>query len=176
MNCDKDKLLLFWSKELSTNEMADMENHLQTCSECRHEYEELLSLSVSFNSTMDELAPCDFVAEASRQTRGRNPVFLAIFRKPSVIASSLTGLAVAAAIMIALYSPLVSSDELNFHTKNITVSNFSFVPHASVNKHLTRKRVLAAKKSRFIKKGSFKMRTALLKTKIRIARKRLTRI
>lgn len=176
MSCDKDKLLLFWSKELSTSEMADMEKHLQTCLECRQEYEEMLSLAASFNSTMDEPAPCDFVAEASRQTRGRNPLFLATLRKPSVMISSLTSLAVAAAIMIALYSPLTSRDELNFHIKNITVSDFSLGTHASVKRHLNVKKMLAAKKPRFITKGSFKTRTALLKTKIQIARKRLTRI
>lgn len=176
MNCDKDRLLLFWSQELSDDEMKAVEEHLQSCSECRKEYAELLDFAESFNRTEDAQAPRDFVAEASNQINENKVIPLRAVGRRLLNIPSLGGLAAAAAILIALFIPWSPDSNVETHESGHSFSKSPAISFSSAVKHPRNQNVVTSPKHRFTRKPSLQTRTALLKSKVRMARKRLTTI
>lgn len=175
MNCDKDKLLLFWSEELSDSEMESMRMHLAECAECQTEYLELTHLSAAFNSSPEEQAPRDFVGEAIKQTKANKVLLLEKFKKPSVLLPSMGGLfAVAAALMIGVYGPWTSHSEHQLRVETATTRS-PLVSYTSYKKHM-RSRVPAAMKLHFTGRQSLHSRAVKLKSKVRLAKRHLKTI
>lgn len=171
MNCDKDKLLLFWAEELSEDEMDSVRMHLLKCPECRNEFIEMQELSRNFSHTLDEPAPRDFVAEAARKTRGGRVLFLEAFKKPLVLFPSLGGLAAAAAVMFVLYSPWTPMAP-TVHDKSVTISESPLVAFITAKKHMMNRRLLS-NRHRFTGKGSLQARAVELKAKVKLAKRNM---
>ena len=82
MKCNDNIILLYWSGDLSQEESASVEQHLQGCPACASYFAELCCL----DNTVEEIQPeKDLVSIALQKSQKKTPILQFILKAAAVV-------------------------------------------------------------------------------------------